>query len=64
VLKELEGEMNAAAEARAYERAAKIRDQIKAVERLDDRGDRRDAWQPETIYLVKTNTITKKIAII
>ena len=48
VLKELEGEMNAAAEAREYERAAKIRDQIKAVERLDDRGDRRDAWQPET----------------
>ena len=48
LLKELEGEMHGAAEARQYENAAKLRDQIKAIKRLDDRGDRRDEWQPET----------------
>ena len=48
VLKELEEEMAGAAASREYERAAKLRDQIRAIRRLDDRGDRRDAWQPET----------------
>src|SRR5262249_46516991 len=38
-----------AAEARQYEKAAALRDQIKAVERLDQRarGGRDDNWQPE-----------------
>lgn len=48
LLKELETEMQTAAEARRYEQAAKLRDQITAIKRLDDRGDRRDSWQPET----------------
>ena len=48
LIKELEGEMARAADARRYEEAAKLRDQVTAIKRLDDRGDRRDAWQPET----------------
>ena len=31
-----------------YERAATIRDQIEALNKLDDRGNTRDGWQPET----------------
>jgi excinuclease ABC subunit C len=31
-----------------YEQAASLRDQIKAIERLSQRADRSDGWQPET----------------
>ncbi|MHC4810371.1 MAG: excinuclease ABC subunit UvrC [Planctomycetota bacterium] len=51
MLAELRRDMEAAAEARRYERAAALRDQIRAIERLDEREKRsRGAavdWQPE-----------------
>lgn len=55
MLDELRGDMGAASESRRYERAAALRDQIKAIERLDER-EKRDKsfetdWQPEvTIF--------------
>jgi excinuclease ABC subunit C len=51
MLRELERDMTAASEERAYEKAAVLRDQIKAIERLDDREKRsldgETDWQPE-----------------
>lgn len=48
MLREMKAEMLAASEARNYERAAVLRDQIRAVEKLDDRERRRgESWQPE-----------------
>ncbi len=48
MLRELTEEMNAAAKALEFEKAASIRDQIKAIQRLDERASKRDKWQPET----------------
>ncbi|RMH27520.1 MAG: excinuclease ABC subunit UvrC [Planctomycetota bacterium] len=48
MIRELRGEMAAAADAKRYEQAATIRDQIRALEKLDERASRRDRWQPET----------------
>ena len=48
VLRELKQEMEQASERLEYERAATLRDQIRAIERLDERGRRSDQWQPET----------------
>ena len=48
MLRELRQEMETASAARAYEKAAVLRDQIAAIEKLDERGSRRDGWQPET----------------
>jgi excinuclease ABC subunit C len=48
MLREMRGEMEAAAERREYEKAAALRDQIGAIEKLDDRADRSDNWQPES----------------
>eukprot|EP00752_Nemacystus_decipiens_P016712 g14950.t1 len=47
LLRELKQEMMQASEAQAYEQAAVLRDQIKAIEKLDDRGSTKDNWQPE-----------------
>ena len=47
MLRELEREMAEASAARQYERAAVLRDQMRAIEKLDQRGDARDRWQPE-----------------
>lgn len=55
MLRELEGEMQAAAGRLEFERAATLRDQIKAIERLGDRdaralkpvGEKNLDWQPE-----------------
>ncbi len=50
MIRELRGEMDAAAAARQYERAAVLRDQIRAIEKLDEREKRRGVegdWQPE-----------------
>ena len=47
MLKEMQAEMAAAAEGLAFERAAVVRDQIRALEKLDDRGRRSEGWQPE-----------------
>jgi excinuclease ABC subunit C len=61
MLRELRGEMEAAAARREYERAAALRDQIRAIEKLDDREKRRGAgqadWQPEvTTFAVDPST--------
>lgn len=47
MLRELRQEMNEASESQAYEKAAVLRDQIKAIEKLDERGSKKDNWQPE-----------------
>lgn len=48
MLREMREQMQQASQAQAYEKAATLRDQIKAIEKLDDRGKARDGWQPET----------------
>jgi excinuclease ABC subunit C len=48
MLREMRDEMNRAAADLRYEKAATIRDQIKAIEKLDQRGSRDMGWQPET----------------
>ena len=56
MLRELRGEMDEAAQKLDYERAAVLRDQIFAIEKLDDREKRaRSAqtdWQPEVTNLI------------
>lgn len=49
MLRELRGEMEQAAAVHEYEKAATLRDQIKAIEKLEERakGGTRDGWQPE-----------------
>lgn len=48
VLKELRAAMDAASRSQDYERAASLRDQLQAIERLDERGrGGADEWQPE-----------------
>jgi excinuclease ABC subunit C len=51
MLREMTAEMEKAAENREYEKAAGLRDQIKAIQKLDDREkrklDRGNQWQPE-----------------
>lgn len=48
MLREMNQEMAAAAEGLDFERAATLRDQIKAIRRLDERASTSDNWQPET----------------
>jgi excinuclease ABC subunit C len=48
MLREMREEMGRAAADLRFERAAAIRDQIKAIEKLDQRGTREMGWQPET----------------
>ncbi len=48
LLREMRKEMEQLAGERQYERAAAIRDQIAAIEKLDERAHTRDGWQPET----------------
>lgn len=48
VLREMRTEMEKAAAELRFEQAAAIRDQVRAVERLGDRGSRTEGWQPET----------------
>lgn len=47
VLREMRADMQEASEARAYERAAALRDQVRALERLHERASTSDGWQPE-----------------
>jgi excinuclease ABC subunit C len=47
MLRELRQEMTEASKSQAYEKAAILRDQIKAIEKLDERGSTKDNWQPE-----------------
>jgi len=48
ILREMKAEMAEASEKLEFERAAALRDQIRAIEKLDERASRRDGWQPET----------------
>ncbi len=48
MLRDMREEMASASGALKFERAATLRDQIRAVEKLDERASRRDNWQPET----------------
>ncbi len=52
ILRDLEREMNQAALDMRYERAAKLRDEIKALQGLSKRGRKADQeyWQPEVFY--------------
>jgi len=52
MLREMRAEMQAASERMEYEKAAAIRDQIRAIEKLEERADRDDNWQPETENLI------------
>ncbi len=47
MLREMREDMAVASAELNFERAAVLRDQIKAIEKLDDRGSRKDGWQPE-----------------
>lgn len=48
MLREMRQEMQQAAAELKFEQAARLRDQIKAIEKLEERGRRRQGWQPET----------------
>jgi len=48
MLREMESEMQQAAAETKFERAAVLRDQIKSIQKLDERASRSDGWQPET----------------
>lgn len=48
MLVELRREMAEASKALEFERAAELRDQIAAIEKLEERSTKRDGWQPET----------------
>ena len=48
MLRQMRREMDEASKGQEYEAAAVLRDQIRAIEKLDDRGSRKDRWQPET----------------
>ncbi len=48
MLRELRSEMDAASGLMQYERAAALRDQIRSIEKLDERAQVAEGWQPET----------------
>lgn len=48
MLREMNREMSTAATNLEFEKAATLRDQVRALEKLDDRGARKDGWQPES----------------
>ncbi|MEM7754798.1 MAG: excinuclease ABC subunit UvrC [Planctomycetota bacterium] len=48
MLREMKEEMTEASVELRFERAAVLRDQIKSIERLDERAKTSDGWQPET----------------
>lgn len=48
MLRELREEMGRASAELRFEQAASIRDQVRAIERLDERSARSQGWQPET----------------
>lgn len=52
MLREMRQEMKEEAGKLHFERAAALRDQIKALEQLEERGSRRDGWQPETESMI------------
>jgi excinuclease ABC subunit C len=53
LLREMRQQMQEASESLQFEKAAVLRDQIRAIEKLDERGSRKDGWQPETENLIE-----------
>jgi len=53
MLKELRQEMEQASNDWEFEKAATLRDQITAIEKLEERGGKGERWQPETESLVE-----------
>ncbi|QDV11702.1 UvrABC system protein C [Rosistilla oblonga] len=51
LLNELRGEMMEASKALQFEKAAKLRDEIRMLEKLDERGDLETHAQPEVFYV-------------
>ncbi|MEO1615016.1 MAG: excinuclease ABC subunit UvrC [Planctomycetota bacterium] len=51
LLKEMQGEMMAASKEMDFERAAVLRDEIKMLERLEERGELETHAQPEVFYI-------------
>ncbi len=51
LLKEMHGEMQAASKAMDFERAAVLRDEIRMLEKLEDRGELDTHVQPEVFYI-------------
>jgi excinuclease ABC subunit C len=47
MLREMRSQMQAESDTHEFERAAVLRDQIKALEKLDERGKANQGWQPE-----------------
>jgi excinuclease ABC subunit C len=47
MLRQMRADMEALSKELSFEKAAVLRDQIRALEKLDQRGKRRDNWQPE-----------------
>jgi excinuclease ABC subunit C len=47
VLRQMRDDMAQASAEQRFEKAARLRDQIRAIEKLDDRAERSDQWQPE-----------------
>ena len=52
MLRELRNEMQEASKSLAFEKAATLRDQIRAIEKLDERGKKSQSWQPESESLI------------
>ena len=52
MLRELRDEMEKASKELRFEKAASLRDQIRAIERLAERGTTAQGWQPETEALI------------
>jgi excinuclease ABC subunit C len=48
LLREMREEMDEASRAMRFERAAVLRDQIRAIEKLDERASTQENWQPES----------------
>ncbi|MEM0983013.1 MAG: excinuclease ABC subunit UvrC [Planctomycetota bacterium] len=62
MLREMNEEMLEASRALDFEKAAALRDQIGAIERLDERANTKDGWQPETeLSYVDPQTGTKSL---
>jgi excinuclease ABC subunit C len=53
MLKELRQEMEQASANWEFEKAATLRDQVAAIEKLDERGSQTERWQPETESFVE-----------
>ena len=51
MLREMRKEMEEASAKLEFEKAAVLRDQIQAIEKLEERGKKTDQWQPETEML-------------